>query len=219
MTASLLTQGTPSPSGQVPADAKPVGEQTQPTQTPTPQSGETKPSDPKPAEAPKPAEPPKPVVPEKYEFKTPKGIPEGHELDGKVISEFSVVAKELGLSQENAQKVIDRVMPSIHQRQVEQTAEIHKQWVDSVKTDKELGGEKLDANLAIAKRGAKAYGTPELQKLLDGPLGSNPEVIRFLYRVGKTVSEDGFVAGSKPTQAADPNDPSEQARKMYPKSQ
>lgn len=148
-------------------------------------------------------------APEKYEFKAAEGVT----FDDAVIGAFSEVAKELNLPQDAAQKVLDKVAPVLAARQVEQIAAIHATWVESAKTDKEFGGDKLPENLAVAKKALDQFGTPELRTLLnESGMGNNPEVIRAFYRVGKAISEDKFVGG-KATQA-DAND----ARSLYPNS-
>ncbi|SNR73743.1 hypothetical protein SAMN05192560_0777 [Methylobacillus rhizosphaerae] len=131
-------------------------------------------------------------APESYDFKAP----EGQAFDEGVISAFSEVAKELNLSQDNAQKVLDKMAPVIQQQQVQQLSQARAAWVETVKADKEIGGDKLNENLAIAQRGIKHVGSPELTTLLnESGLGDHPEVIRTFVRIGKLFSEDGFVAG------------------------
>jgi hypothetical protein len=162
---------------------------------------------------------PEPKAPESYELKTPKGLPEGHELDEQVSTSFQEVARELDLSNDDAQKLLDKVMPVIHQRAQEQQAELHSKWVEAVKADKVIGGEKLQENLAVAKRFVAAYGDVELQTLLNGPLGSNPAILRAFFKAGQKVSPDRkFVDGNRGSESVDPNDPSAMARKLYPNS-
>lgn len=134
----------------------------------------------------------KDVVPEKYEFKAP----EGAELDPKVMTEFEGVAKELGLSQEKAQKVIDKVAPQIAAAQKAQLETIKSQWVESSRTDKEFGGEKLNENIAVAEKALNAFGTPALRTLLkDTGLANHPEIIRAFFKAGQKISGSNFVAG------------------------
>jgi len=159
----------------------------------------------------------KPEAPELYEFEVPKGLPDEHQLDEQVLDSFAEVARELDLSQSKAQKLLDKVVPTIHRRAMEQQAELHTKWIEAVKTDKEIGGPKLDENLAVAKKAVKAYGNAELQQLLNGPLGSHPEVLRFLVKVGRKVSEDKFVGGNE-GQSVNLNDEAAMAKKLYPKS-
>ena len=141
-------------------------------------------------------------APESYEFKAPEGVT----FDDAVIGAFSEVAKELNLPQEQAQKVLDKMAPVMAQRQTEQLTAANAQWVESVKTDKEYGGDALNENLAVAKKAFDEFSTPELRTLLNQTgLGNHPEVVRVFYRAGKAISEDRFVAGKGgKTNQADP---------------
>lgn len=131
-------------------------------------------------------------APEQYEFKAP----EGQQFDGTVLTAFSDVAKKLDLSQDKAQEVLDTMGPVIQARQAELIAQARESWANSTKADKEFGGDKLDENLATAKKAMDTFGTPELKTLLnESGLGNHPEVIRAFYRAGKAISEDRFVPG------------------------
>jgi hypothetical protein len=145
----------------------------------------------------KPAEDPaKPIegAPEKYEFKAP----EGAALDATVIADFADVARELNLPQDAAQKIIDKIAPKLAAQQTAALETLSNQWVDQVKSDKDIGGDKLQTSLATAKKALDAYGSPELRQLLGtSKLGNNPDVIRFFYNVGKTLSEDSVVTGKQ----------------------
>lgn len=133
-------------------------------------------------------------APEQYEFKAP----EGREYDPSVINAFSEVAKELNLTQEAADKMLDKMAPLIAERQVQQIEAVQTKWADESKADKEFGGDKLDENLKIAKGALEKFGSPELNTLLkETGAGNNPEIIRLLYRVGKATAEDKVVPGSQ----------------------
>lgn len=133
-------------------------------------------------------------APEKYEFQAG----EGRQFDDEVIGAFSEVAKELNLSNSDAQKVLDKVAPVLESRRVAHVAEARAQWVSDSKSDKEFGGDKLQENLAVAKKARDAFATPELVELLDkSGLGDHPEVIRFFVKAGKAISEDNFVGGGQ----------------------
>lgn len=149
---------------------------------------------------------PKPQgAPEKYEFKAPEGV----QLDATVVDEFSAVAKELGLPQDAAQKVIDKLAPAMAKQNLATVTAAMDQastrWVEAVHSDKEIGGDKLQENLAVAKKALDRFGTPELRALLGkfdpkaNPmgtgLGNHPEIIKAFYRAGKSISEDRPVPG------------------------
>ncbi|MEC5161716.1 MULTISPECIES: hypothetical protein [unclassified Janthinobacterium] len=191
MTTELLTAGnTPTTDAAATVAATPPAvaapEQHAPADAPT-----DAPAD-KPAEdaAPKAAD--KPTAPEKYEFKAVDGA----EFDPAVLGEFEGVAKELGLSQDAAQNVLDKMGPQIAKAQLARIEQAKTQWADSAKTDKEFGGEKFAENLSVAKKALDAFGTPALTQLLnDSGLGNHPEVIRMLYKAGQKISGSSFVTG------------------------
>ena len=65
-------------------------------------------------------------------------------------------------------------------------------------SDEEFGGENLSSNLEVAKSALDAFGTDPLKQLLaESGLGNHPEVIRFMYRAGKAISEDSYVGNSQ----------------------
>lgn len=141
----------------------------------------------------------KPEVPEDYEF----SFSEGMEVDADTLGDLKGVAKELGLTQEQAQKLADLGVKQSErwvsaQQKVMEDAE--KAWVDTVKTDKEIGGDKLAENLAIAKGALDKFGSPELSAFLkESRLGNHPEIIRFMHKVGKAIADDSVVPGGRQT--------------------
>ena len=125
-------------------------------------------------------------APESYEeFKAP----EGQQFDPEVLNNFKDVAKELNLSQEAAQKMLDKMAPVVAQRQSQQMEAFRSQWAEQSTTDKEFGGEKLSENLGVARKALDTFGSTELKSLLnESGLGNHPEFIRLLYRAGKAIS-------------------------------
>ena len=188
----------PAPMAGAPAAASPAPE---PSSAPTAAPAATAPS-PAPAATPAPTPAPTaaaaaaPAVPEKYEFQLPEGM---QQLDEAVTGEFSALAKEKGLSQEDAQKFFD-IGVKLQTRTGEQLrAAFETQvngWTESAKTDKEFGGDKFDENLAVALKARDQFATPEfVQFLNESKLGNHPEMIRAFYRIGQAISQDGFVPG------------------------
>lgn len=147
-----------------------------------------------------------PQVPESYDLQMPEGI----ELDKASADEFTTIAKELKLDQAAAQKLAD-IAAKQAQRQVEAHTKLVESWVESVKADKDIGGDKLEENLGIARKALDTFGTPELRDVLNASgLGNHPEVIRAFVKAGKAISEDKFVAGAPKGSDTDP------ARKLFP---
>ncbi len=128
-------------------------------------------------------------------------VPEGVTLDQELTAEFKSVAKEVGLNQDQAQKMTDmavKLSQKFAENQHKAMTEQRNVWEESARSDKEFGGDQFDANLAVAKKALDAFATPELVKLLnESGLGSNPDIIRTFYRVGKKLSEDAMMPGTR----------------------
>lgn len=132
----------------------------------------------------------KPAEEVKYEFTLPDGV----EPDSAATEEFVAIAKELKLPKEAAQKVVDLAVKREQARAAEFVKTVQG-WEDSVKTDSELGGDKLPATLAVCRK-AIDLGPPELRDLLSSTkMGSHPAVVKWAYAVGKALSEDKHVPG------------------------
>jgi hypothetical protein len=189
------TQKAPATQDRQAADAAPAGKE------PAPAAAE---------EAKAPAEAPK--APEAYELKAP----EGRVIDSEVMASYSQVAKELNLSQESAQRLLDAVGPKVAERQMAMIEATRNGWADSSKSDREFGGEKLSENLGVAKKALDAFGTTELRTLLNETgLGNHPELIRFMFRAGKAISEDRMVSGSATQAKAGPRSFADLAEALY----
>lgn len=142
-------------------------------------------------------------APEAYEVFT---APEGVTLPAPVLDAFQGAAKEAGLSQAKAQALLSSLAPVIAKQNNEAINTVHKQavtqWLKDTKADTEVGGDKLPENLAIARRAmSDKIATPALKKLLDDSgLGNHPEVIRWMFRVGKHIMPDSkLVTGAANT--------------------
>ena len=184
----------PAPAGD---PAKPEGDK------PQPGAEGDKPQEDKPADGDKPADKPddkeqkQEGAPEKYEFKPA----EGQELDTAALEQFEPIARELNLSNEQAQKMVDlygtKILPMVQQQQAEAWQKTTEQWAADVKADKEIGGDKLTANLSAAQRALDLFGSPALKEYLEGTgLGNHPELVKTFIKIGKAMSEDGMVDGS-----------------------
>ena len=136
-------------------------------------------------------------APDKYEFNS-KVADAPNELDPEVLTAFGDVAKELNLPQEAAQKVLDKVAPVIQAKQAKALEIAKADWVSNSQADEEFGGENLNDNLEIAKTALDAFGNDALKSLLvETGFGNHPEIIRFMYRAGKAISEDSYVGNSE----------------------
>lgn len=121
-------------------------------------------------------------------------LPEGIELDEALLAEASPLFKELNLTQEQAQKLVDFQVKQVEagrQSQVDAFNQLMQDWVDQSRNDKEFGGDKFEESVKIAMSAVNKFGTPELKQLLnEHGVGNHPEVIRFMVKVGKLTHED-----------------------------
>ena len=160
-------------------------------------------------------------APETYEFNT-KITDESAELDPEVVTAFGEVAKELDLPQDAAQKVLDKVAPVIQAKQAKVLEQVKVDWANDSQADKEFGGENLAENLNVAKQALDAFGSDSLKSLLhETGFGNHPEIIRFMYKAGKAISEDSYVGNSEGamSQGADPKDFNSIANALYSNQQ
>lgn len=128
----------------------------------------------------------KPAVPEKYDLK----LAEDSVLDSSVVEKVAALAKERGLSNDDAQKFLEQeeanVAEFIEKRKTD--------WAAEIQGDKEIGGEAFKENVELAHRVIKRYGTESLTKELNrSGYGNHPELVRLLSRIGKSMSEDQLV--------------------------
>lgn len=135
----------------------------------------------------------------KYEL----ALPEDSLLDDSVIDETVADAKERGLSNEDAQEVLNSMSKAVSdhdKKQGEDLEKIHEGWRNDSKSDKEFGGDKLTENVELAHRVVEKFGSPEFKKLLEeSHLGDHPEWIRTFVNLGKAMQDDKFVhSGSTP---------------------
>ncbi len=133
-----------------------------------------------------PAAPPAPVVPDKYELKLPDGSP----LDAAATERIAATARELGLSNDAAQKMVDL-----------SNAELVRQeeaWKAEALADPTLGATPeerkatVDRGRAVLRKFSEASPSDAeaFADFLEGTgLGSNPATVRFFAWLGKAMGE------------------------------
>ncbi len=140
-------------------------------------------------------------------------LPEGSTLDAPALERTAAIARELGLSDSAAaQKVVD----FLHQEassQREAFLAAHQpggaEWVkqeaayrEAALADAEIGGtpEKLATSTELAKRAFAKFADPEAAGFFEtSGLGSHPQVLRMLTRIGKAMGEGALVTGAPST--------------------
>lgn len=140
---------------------------------------------------------PEPEKEVQYDLK----LAEGSKLGQKDIDSVTAFAKENNLSNEAAQKLLDSKASQYAEFQQGQQEFLRTQqtrWLEETKADKEIGGDKFDQSIALAKLPIAKYASPGLRKMLDDSgLGNHPEVIKMFARIGKTMQPDTVVDAPK----------------------
>jgi hypothetical protein len=145
------------------------------------------------------------TVPEAYDLKLTvpgkdddgKDIETQIEMDKVLLDKATPVLKELGLSNDKANKLAPLVL-DVQARMAEQQAEDHKamtaQWARDAEKDPEIGGKKWSETQALAAKALDHYGAPkgsEFRQLLDDTgLGNHPTMIAMFRKVGASIAED-----------------------------
>ena len=226
--AAAIATGTPPAASTPPAGTPAAPASGTPPATPAQPAAAAPTDDTKPKEQPQGAPP---VVPDRYDLKLPDDI----SVDPTVVDRTAAIARELGLSQDNAQKALGFVAQEVAAQtaaRVEELVKSHQpggaewkateeKWRAESLADPVLGGGKpevFDQNKKLANQVAARYGTEGFVKLLnEDPMGSHPEVMKFLVAIGKASKESDLV---KPDSMAPPSEKSreEVIKDWYPKS-
>ena len=128
----------------------------------------------------------------------PFTLPEGIEYDEASGREFQALAKELGLNQEQAQKLVDfhakkylGEADEFNKRLMEERGK----WEEQCKNHPEFGGAKFSESLGHARNFIKTFGGDELKGAMN-IIGDHPALFAAFAKAGKLLAEDRFVQGS-----------------------
>lgn len=142
----------------------------------------------------------KQVVPEKYDLK----LTEGSLLKPADLDKIASYAKERGLSNEAAQELThreDQAVRSFAESQRQQLLSKSQEWMKASESDAEIGGVEFKRNVELAKRVVSRFGSESLNKTLNETgLGNHPELVKLLFKIGKSMSADQLVIpGAQPS--------------------
>lgn len=150
----------------------------------------------------KPTAEPKPAVPESY---TDFSVPEGHTLDAATIESATPIFRELGLSQEQAQKLVDfysAKIGEINSANEGYMEQMRTEWREQLKADPVIGG-KLDQAKVTIGRALDRLPT-EVRDNFKAAMdltggGDNPAIVRAVYELAQMVGEGTHVTGNNPS--------------------
>jgi hypothetical protein len=159
----------------------------------------------------KPAEPagnpaePKPESAGAPEAYADFSIPEGHTLDAATIESATPIFRELGLSQDQAQKLVDFYSAKIGEINSQNEGfmeQMRTEWRNQLSADKEIGGKldavKVDIGRALDRIPAEVRTAYKEAMDLTGA-GDNPAIIKAMYSLAQLVNEGTPVRGDNPS--------------------
>jgi len=138
-----------------------------------------------------------PVVPERYDLAL-----DGFAMDPALVTNADPVLREIGLSNEAANKLLPvardimaRTQDALVRQMEDAAAAQKKTWYEAFVADPEIGGAQRAQTEHLAAKGLDALGFvqghPFRQALNDSGFGNHPDMIRAFRRLGEMVSEDG----------------------------
>lgn len=139
------------------------------------------------------------LPPEQYELQLPKDSL----LEAAHVEQIAAFAKAQGLSQTQAQAILNRESQAAASLEASQATLLKDQaqtWLDTAAKDPEIGGEAFPRHAELTKRFTDTFGSEALRQALDATgLGNHPEFIRLAYRVAQTMTDDQWVTGKTTT--------------------
>jgi hypothetical protein len=121
-------------------------------------------------------------------------LPEGMEADTALTDAFMPVAKELNLTQEQAQKLVDLQTGTLQAEakgREDALTEQQTAWKKECKEHAEFGGTNFEANKVAASKFAVKVGGDEYVQLMESlGIADHPIVLRMNYRASQMIAED-----------------------------
>jgi hypothetical protein len=142
-------------------------------------------------------------------------LPDGVALDKDALKEFLPRAKEMNLSQSQAQQLVDmrvKEQANAYQSSLDQWEHTQETWRKAGVADEEFGKGKYDESINTARFAVREIGGNDLMDALNETgVGNHPEIIRAFYRMGNAMKEDNVAVGK-----ARGATPKTAAETMYP---
>lgn len=172
--------------------------------------------------------------PEAYELNTTVKDAEGKdvavEVDPELLAKATPLFKELGLTNEQANKIAPLAIDIQNQvvaKQNDDFAAMRTQWAKDAKADPDIGGKNWDSTISLAAKALDHFGaksniqdvdgqkveTNDFRVLLnDTGLGNHPVMLKIFRSIGQSIAEDTKLEGG------DANPATKKSREeiMYP---
>ena len=153
-------------------------------------------------------------------------VPEGHTLDAAAIESATPLFRELGLTQDQAQKLVDFYSTQVGKINAENEGymeTMRTQWREELKADKDIGGKLDQVKVEIGRaidRLPPTVREPFKEAMNLTGAGDHPAVIKAIHAFASLIGEGTHVTGNAPSEHGQSktgvsNRPSA-AQSMYP---
>lgn len=128
-------------------------------------------------------------------------LPEKTLLEAVELEATKKFATEHGLNNEQAAAILhekEMAVANFLEARMDQEKAVIEGWVNSVKSDPEIGGDNFNKNVELSKRVVGRFANSAFVELLNSSgFGNHPEVVRFLSRVGDAMGSGSLTRGSQ----------------------
>lgn len=139
------------------------------------------------------------ATPVEYDLKLPENSP----LTTEDLAALSKEAKDKGLTKEQAEArlktendVAVRTATRVQQNQEAAVKAEQSKWIDMVKADPEIGGDKFKETAVLASRAYNKLASPAMKEIVNkAGFGNHPEFVRMMAKAGRMMAEDTVIAG------------------------
>jgi hypothetical protein len=208
---------TPAPASAAPVQQATASTTPAPAATPAPTAGQTvtAPTNQSTATAPaaavetKTGEQPAAAKPAETKAEQPAAIelklPKDSLLSADHVKDLTEFAKANGIKPEIAQQMLETQSKAVAAHQAKLQAQHIAQvetWDKELTADKDIGGEKIQANMDLGRRALEKFGSKELiETLRSTGYNSFPPLVKFMVSIGKAMGEDRIATGTQPAQS------------------
>ena len=117
--------------------------------------------------------------------------------DSEEMNDFREAAFELGLTQNQAHNLLEKVAENAQNEQAKHNEALEQAEMQGFKQlQKDWGGD-YDKNMDYARRAFGRYASPEALELMENTgLGNHPEMLKLFSKIGEQLSEEQLLPGN-----------------------
>ena len=112
------------------------------------------------------------------------------------LDDFKNIAHNLGLSQNQAEKILDMYSQANYDQMEQAEARHSEMQVEGINALQKEWGKSYNENVELARRAFTNFASKEaLDVMEDSGLGNHPEIVKMFSKIGNLLKEDGIMVG------------------------